>query len=470
MVDSILQKSRVRIDFSRYREDNVITEYCPIKTVYVNQLAANNPLEDRWNVGFVQVDGVVSSFLFSVIDGHSGPACSHTVAWALLDYLGASLLKAQKVSAVLEQLENYPPNQPYHIARRLDFVGEDGRRGYAASPPASQMRAFMKQSLKSYLKYIESKGDRDIDPVACLTEACLRLDTDLCSLGHENGGADLKPAEFFSDKVLNRDLLHVLLSGAVGTAGRIFWHNADTVQNQTPDIDLHIANVGDCAAALFSATDGVLVGEMLTRPHQPAVNVEEAQRLAAEHPHEPIGSILRNGGRLLGELAPSRAFGDVRYKWPADRILELIRHMGVEAPTRGTVMTSGPWAGLQPLPEPYLSPPYLTARPEISVLNLTPDKKFLVLATDGLWDVVSVKDASKALSNLQPDECPATTLLKMALTTMPPQMAKVLNSTGELDESLKMRHAASLLSLPPGVARYYRDDITVMVVELTQPN
>ncbi|VEL27111.1 unnamed protein product [Protopolystoma xenopodis] len=54
-VDNILKKSAILIDFSRYVESSLISAFCPIKRVYMNQLAANNPLEDRWNVGLTQV-------------------------------------------------------------------------------------------------------------------------------------------------------------------------------------------------------------------------------------------------------------------------------------------------------------------------------------------------------------------------------------------------------------------------------
>ncbi|VDN49533.1 unnamed protein product, partial [Dibothriocephalus latus] len=33
----------------------------------------------------VQVDGSISSFVCTVLDGHSGTACSHALAWVALD-------------------------------------------------------------------------------------------------------------------------------------------------------------------------------------------------------------------------------------------------------------------------------------------------------------------------------------------------------------------------------------------------
>ena len=37
----------------------------------------------------------------------------------------------------------------------------------------------------------------------------------------------------------------------------------------------------------------------------------------------------------------------------------------------------------------YKTPPYLTARPEITKCTLVPKDKFVVIASDGLWDLLS---------------------------------------------------------------------------------
>lgn len=48
-----------------------------------------------------------------------------------------------------------------------------------------------------------------------------------------------------------------------------------------------------------------------------------------------------------------------------------------------------PRYGEQVLAPNYHTPPYLTARPEITHHRLTPRDRFLVIASDGLWDLVS---------------------------------------------------------------------------------
>ena len=44
-------------------------------------------------------------------------------------------------------------------------------------------------------------------------------------------------------------------------------------------------------------------------------NAAEVKRILGEHPKEEDRDIIR-GDRLLGILAPLRAFGDFKFKWP----------------------------------------------------------------------------------------------------------------------------------------------------------
>jgi len=48
-----------------------------------------------------------------------------------------------------------------------------------------------------------------------------------------------------------------------------------------------------------------------------------------------------------------------------------------------------PKFGENAIPPFYYTPPYLTAKPQIAHHHLQPRDKFLILATDGLWDFMS---------------------------------------------------------------------------------
>ena len=81
-------------------------------------------------------------------------------------------------------------------------------------------------------------------------------------------------------------------------------------------------------------------------------------------------------GRVLG-LAVTRAFGDGRWKWS--------RQVQEEAQRR--------FFGPRPR-EPLISPPYLTALPEVTTTKIEPENRdFLIMASDGLWDLLTSEQA-----------------------------------------------------------------------------
>jgi len=98
--------------------------------------------------------------------------------------------------------------------------------------------------------------------------------------------------------------------------------------------DIIIANCGDCRAILSTAGQTIA----LTRDHKPS-DESEQQRIVNQG-----GTVI--GGRLQGQLAVSRAFGNYEYK---------------EAQI-------------------------LSSEPEIHHISLTPDVEYLVVGSDGLYE------------------------------------------------------------------------------------
>ena len=96
----------------------------------------------------------------------------------------------------------------------------------------------------------------------------------------------------------------------------------------------------------------------------------EMARLRAEHPGEE--SVVHRG-RILGGLEPSRAFGDAGYKWSREVQVRMKKFF------------------LGKTPSPILkTPPYVTAEPIITTTKVDPAQgDFVVLATDGLWEMLS---------------------------------------------------------------------------------
>ena len=96
----------------------------------------------------------------------------------------------------------------------------------------------------------------------------------------------------------------------------------------------------------------------------------EMSRLRAEHPGEPD---VVHRGRILGGLEPSRAFGDASYKWSREVQTRMKKFFFGRTPSSA-----------------IKTPPYVTAEPIITTTKVDPGQgDFVVLATDGLWEMLS---------------------------------------------------------------------------------
>ncbi|KAH8682692.1 phosphatase 2C-like domain-containing protein [Xylariales sp. PMI_506] len=135
---------------------------------------------------------------------------------------------------------------------------------------------------------------------------------------------------------------------------------------------LRVASVGDSRAVLgnFEGAGNAWSCSPLSVDQTPSVESEK-ERILAAHPNEP-NVIARN--RVLG-LPMTRAFGDHRWKWPAEDIA-LGRAKFFSAPARPH----------------YHTPPYLTAEPVITTTTIKPGD-FAILATDGVWSSMSSENA-----------------------------------------------------------------------------
>ena len=135
---------------------------------------------------------------------------------------------------------------------------------------------------------------------------------------------------------------------------------------------LRVACTGDSRAVLGrrSSSDSSLWTAQPLSIDQTGSNTAEAARMRKEHPGEP--DVIRIG-RVLGGLEPTRAFGDASYKWSRAIQEKLKKEFFGRTPN------------------PYIrTPPYVTAEPVITRAEISPEKgDFLVLATDGLWEMLS---------------------------------------------------------------------------------
>ena len=134
---------------------------------------------------------------------------------------------------------------------------------------------------------------------------------------------------------------------------------------------LHAACTGDSRAVLGRRNPST--GKWFATPlseDQTGSNPNEQARMRAEHPNEPY--VIRNG-RVLGNLEPSRAFGDAAYKWSLETQKEIKRHFFGRTPH-----------------SMLKTPPYVTAEPVVTSTLIEPSKgDFVVMATDGLWEMLT---------------------------------------------------------------------------------
>ncbi|EPS35709.1 hypothetical protein H072_10859 [Dactylellina haptotyla CBS 200.50] len=133
---------------------------------------------------------------------------------------------------------------------------------------------------------------------------------------------------------------------------------------------LRVACTGDSRAVLGRHQDNGKWAATALSVDQTGSNKDEAQRIRSEHPGEDFAIL---NGRVLGGLEPTRAFGDSIYKWSIE--------------TQNMIKSK--FFGRSPNPR-LKSPPYVTAEPVVTTTKIQPEKgDFLVMATDGLWEMLS---------------------------------------------------------------------------------
>ncbi|ESQ54478.1 hypothetical protein EUTSA_v10025423mg [Eutrema salsugineum] len=132
-----------------------------------------------------------------------------------------------------------------------------------------------------------------------------------------------------------------------------------------------IAHIGDSCAVL--SRSGKI--EELTDSHRPygssKAAIQEVKRI------KDAGGWIVNG-RICGDIAVSRAFGDIRFKTKKNEMLK----KGVN---------EGRWS------EKFVSRidfkgDMVVATPDIYQVPLTSDVEFIILASDGLWDYMKSSD------------------------------------------------------------------------------
>ncbi|KAJ1966625.1 [Pyruvate dehydrogenase [acetyl-transferring]]-phosphatase 1, mitochondrial [Dispira parvispora] len=314
--------------------------------------------------------------------------------------------------------------------RWLFFAVFDGHGGYQCSEYVSQhLPNHIQRALKWTLEAKAPDSNQPWDDIekmrAALAAGFVTMDDELI-----NGSLQ----KVIKEPQQAQKLLAPAVAGACGLVA-----SYDTQLQQ-----LSVACTGDSRAVLgtLDSTTGRWTATPLSTD-QTADNPAELQRLYAEHPNEKDTVIRR--GRILGSLQPTRSFGDARYKWPED--------------IQAQIFTTQ-FPGRRATPPHYLTPPYVTATPVITTQTLTKHDKFLVIATDGLYDELGNAEIVQTVAEFweakvhSPEVDHAKTLDNNAATHL------IRKAFGGDDPEIIGR----LLSIPPPKSRSNRDDITITVI------
>ncbi|XP_020247706.1 probable protein phosphatase 2C 60 [Asparagus officinalis] len=194
---------------------------------------------------------------------------------------------------------------------------------------------------------------------------------------------------------------------------------------------LYVANLGDSRVVLGRAVKATreVLAVQLSAEHNASIE-SVRQELRSLHPDDPQIVVLKhNVWRVKGIIQVSRSIGDVYLKRAEFNREPLLAKFRLRDPIRK---------------------PILSAEPAITVQPLMPQDKFLIFASDGLWEHLSNQEAVDIVKN-HPRNGSARRLVKTALQ--------------EAAKKREMRYS-DLKKIDRGVRRHFHDDITVIVLYL----
>eukprot|EP01035_Chromulina_nebulosa_P018133 gene18133-23787_t len=202
----------------------------------------------------------------------------------------------------------------------------------------------------SFLSHIvnpvsENESSKDTILTYSLRQACREVDMKVLKQDY---------ARQLDSQLTGGSIVTQRFAGSVGVALVIY--------SQVNNIKVTIANVGDCRAVLSDA-DGI--AKQLTTDHKPTLPQERARI-------EASGGFVHNN-RVNGLLAVSRSFGDLQYKLTEvgnDNFSQLLTPRGEDESTQQVI-----------------------SEPEIIEFNIETNYDFIILASDGLWEVMSNQEA-----------------------------------------------------------------------------
>ncbi|OAG42354.1 hypothetical protein AYO21_03522 [Fonsecaea monophora] len=235
----------------------------------------------------------------------------------------------------------------------------DGHSGWTTSAKLRQVLiSFAARELNHTYKAALSDAKSPFPSPAAIDQALksafVKLDNEIC----------LDSVNKLSKTPSKRLAAEILAPALSGSCALLSFYDS---QSNT----LRVACTGDSRAVLGRRNPQT--GKWFATPlseDQTGSNPNEEARMRAEHPGEDY--VIR-AGRVLGNLEPTRAFGDAFYKWSRETQDRIKKHFFGRTPH-----------------QLLKTPPYVTAEPVVTSTKINPsDGDFLVMATDGLWEMLT---------------------------------------------------------------------------------
>ena len=400
-----------------------------------NCVPSNDPTEDRHAEVIVERDRGVDEprgrkgagtpdagprgdlCFFTVMDGHGGPQTATVLSQKLIAFVALELDKVFRETGEYAQMARSHTSLTASVWSTLfgDRRKDAALAAYALDGnPDIVKRALVKgfrgldkeivntplELLKQYELSLAAAASQGTAPTASDSK------NSLSSLAHSIWPSTVQgapnSAPFFSaSQTSAREALLPALSGSC----------AQMVYIDSARRDLYVATAGDsrAVAGYWDERAGRWEVEALSID-QTGRNPDEVRRIQREHPADEAATVIQRG-RVLGGLEPTRAFGDARYKWDRDmqrRITETFMPNGkaVRAPPK--TLKTPPYVTAEPVVvsrkislghgDESSAPESLVAAASESLSSLSGNSssrelRFIIMATDGLWDLISDQEA-----------------------------------------------------------------------------
>lgn len=383
----------------------------PLYRYDTNSVASNETCEDAHAFTILEHEGN-DWILTSMFDGHAGYATSRLMAEQLEKYIGRELMEVlqggyKSLSVTSEGWWNWlwTASKGKTEAATQNSANANGTAG--PNVQVNERIRLIPEALRTAYKL----ADKDImqAPVDYLNSLGSPAPGSITEEQRQKGLALLQPA----------------LSGSCGLSALV-----DCSASQ-----LYVAVAGDSRAVMgtYDPVSKKWKAETLSED-QTGRSDKEVQRIRNEHPKSENDTVIMRG-RVLGGLEPTRSFGDGKYKLCVRVKLTSIAKLTVAfysalGVQEKLVQLFKPASSRTAPPSLYRTPPYVTANPEVTTFtlsagaaktvleqsdkltNYTPlarateprndasssplpasvGRRFVVLATDGLYDCLSSEE------------------------------------------------------------------------------